>query len=105
MANQEIVIGTTRKPDGDKSAPIDGLVLQGSGTSSTLIGLAEAIRKAEAGLLKSKVPGDGQWVSVVAVDENSDGVKDAVRTAPDKTRRNNLLDLPIWDRKQQEWIQ
>ena len=72
MANQEIVIGTTRKPDGDKSAPIDGLVLQSSGTSSTLIGLADAIKRAKAGLLKSKAPGDGQWVDVVAVDENFD---------------------------------
>jgi hypothetical protein len=101
MPAKDLVIGTVRDPDGEKSGSIDGLVLE---TGNVIIRLPEAIRRAEQGQLESKVPGDGRRVDVVAVDENGDGRKDAVRTAPDKTRKNNLLDLPIWNRVRREWI-
>lgn len=105
MGNQVAVVGTVRKPDGTKSAPIDGLVLDSGDGTSTLVGLPEAIKWAAASRLVSKVPGDGHWVEVVPFDEDSDGIKDSVRTARDRTTKNNLLDLPIWDRVRRKWVQ
>jgi len=43
-------------------------------------------------------------VGCVAVDDDQDKKNDYVRTAPDKAKKNNLLDLPIWDRSQKKWI-
>lgn len=98
------VIGTVRSPDGVTSAPIDGLVLRGTGNGHPVIDKSTAIKRAKAGLLWTHIPGDGRRVAIVAVDRDGDGVDDYVRTKPDETIRNNLLDLPIWDRERRVWL-
>lgn len=97
------VMGTVRAPDGVVDGRIDGLVIQKDG-QNTVVTLQQAIALAGLFQLYCTVPGDGQLVLVVGVDTNRDGVNDSVRTAPDKTTRNNLLELPIWDRKRGQWI-
>jgi hypothetical protein len=99
------VIGTVRWPDG-ASGRIDGLVIRQSvpGGGYPILDLNEAIRWAAESLLWSHVPGDGRRVQVVPVDQDGDGDYDGVRTAPDGTVYNNLLSLPVWDRRLKMWI-
>ena len=100
------VIATVRSPDGDNRAAIDGVVIRRTAPNGgyPILDRPEAVRWAEAGLLWTHIPGDGRAVDVVPVDQDRDGQNDYVRTKPDATVRNNLLDLPIWDRRQQVWL-
>jgi hypothetical protein len=104
-AFEQEVVGTVRSPDGINGARIDGLVLRGvlPGQGHPIIDLPTAIGRAQAGLLWTRVPGDGHRVRVIAIDTNGDGVDDAVSTEPDGIFRNNLLALPIWDRVRRVW--
>lgn len=89
------VTATVRSPDGQPSGVIDGLVVR-QNSQLLVIDKQAAIRMAMKSLLQAHVPGDGRWIRVVPVDEDRDGFYDYVRTAPDQTIKNNLLDLPIW---------
>jgi hypothetical protein len=97
------VKGTVRAPDGTMSGDIAELVVSQGGVL-VRIEMPVAIRMAAAGVLWSQVPGDSHSVRVVPIDGNRDGYYDYVRTQPDRTVRNNLLDLPIWWVARQIWI-
>jgi hypothetical protein len=107
QVNEEIVSevkGTVRQPDGDRMGQIDELVVSQGGILLR-VPKAQAVRMAAKSKLWSRVPGDGKSVWVVPIDQDGDGYYDYVKTQPDKTVRNNLLDLPIWWVARQIWIQ
>lgn len=106
MSNSQMfeVTGTTRNPDGAVHGRLDGLVAKRQGQIMVLT-MEQSIALAGVFQLYCEVPGDGQLVLIHAVDTDGDHRNDSVRTAPDKTTRNNLLELPIWDRRRSTWIQ
>jgi hypothetical protein len=82
-------------------------VLRESTPQGTLVVLSkpEAVAWAQGGRLWCQIPGGGgRRVKVEAFDSDGDGRDDYVRTVGDGTRRNNLLALPIWSRRQNRWI-
>jgi hypothetical protein len=97
------VTATVRLPDGRPSGVISGLVVKQNG-QLLVIDKQTAIRMASKNLLQTHVPGDGRWIRVVPIDEDRDGFYDYVRTAPDQTTKNNLLDLPIWSVAAQTYV-
>jgi hypothetical protein len=85
---------------------IDGLVLGQISPQGNyyVIDKPTAIKWAYRSLLWTRIPSDGRIVDVIPVDSDGDGYFDYVRTAPDSTYRNNLLDHPIWDRVRRIWV-
>ena len=106
---QTEVIGTVRKPDGQPSGDIEGLVIkqQSHGGGWLIISNDEAIKMAKHQLLWCKSPygsvPPSAWIE--PIDRDGDGYYDYVRTVPDATQQNNLLALPIWDRVRSRWVE
>ncbi len=97
------VVATTRNPDGTTYGKVDGLIVDQSGFRY-IVTLANAIGMAGRSLLWCIDPWGGHRVRVVPVDEDGDGLWDFVRTAPDTTVANNLLELPIFVRSLQTYV-
>jgi len=94
----DMVIGTTRAPDGRASGEIDGLVLRERGML-VIIDSEEAVRRAIAGRLAASIPGASFPVVVVALDAPGDR-----RVLGTEGAGGDLQLLPIWDRTRVCWV-
>jgi hypothetical protein len=94
------VLGTVRLPDGRARGRVDGLVVRENGLL-VVITLDEAWLLASQGLLRGTVPGSSGEAPLEATGQR--GPEAGIRlTAPDG--RDDLLDLPIWDRERACWV-
>lgn len=99
------VLGTARTPDGVAHGEIAGLIINQTGPKGGyyLLDMRESIERAQKGLLWTTPPSGWPRAEVEAIDANNDGYDDSVRTVPDGSTTNNLLALPIYDRRTGSW--
>jgi hypothetical protein len=92
-------IGTTRHPDGAATGEIDGLVIRQKGLL-VIIDCDEVMRRATQHVFTARIPGAPDPAEIEVVD-TSQG-RPHLRTK--SSGRDELRELPIWDRQRVCWV-